>query len=180
MKDNTKLSSINCYIKKISFYFLFCIVVQPINNVMIVSGRQQRGSVIHVCIFPQIPLPSRLPHNIEQSFPVLFSRILLVIHFKYSSIYMLVPGSLTQFHFLKSIIFSPIVYESTLFSIPSLKMFCFFSSVEFVTVLLLLFMFWFWARRQVGSQLPKQRWNPQPLHWKSHHWTIREVPQSVY
>ena len=93
---------------------------------MIVSGRQQRDSVIHVCIFPQTPLPSRLPHNTERSFPVLFTRILLVIHFKYSSVYMLVPGSLTQFHFLKSIIFSPIVYESTLFSIPSLKMFFFF------------------------------------------------------
>ena len=36
---------------------------------MIVSGEQQRDSAIHihVPILPQTPLPSRLPHNIEQS-----------------------------------------------------------------------------------------------------------------
>ena len=36
---------------------------------MIVSSEQQRDSTIHVhvSILPQIPLPSRLPHNIEQS-----------------------------------------------------------------------------------------------------------------
>ena len=36
---------------------------------MIVSGRQQRDSPthIHVSILTQTPLPSRLPHNIEQS-----------------------------------------------------------------------------------------------------------------
>ena len=39
------------------------------SNVVIVSGRQQRDSVIHkyVCILPQTPFPSRLPHNIKQS-----------------------------------------------------------------------------------------------------------------
>ena len=39
------------------------------NNVVIVSGTQQSDSVvhIHVSILPQTPLPSRLPHNIEQS-----------------------------------------------------------------------------------------------------------------
>ena len=44
--------------------------VQPINNV-IVSGGQQSDSAIltHVSFLPQIPLPSRLPHNIEQSSP---------------------------------------------------------------------------------------------------------------
>ena len=38
------------------------------NNV-VVSGRQQRDSAIHihVSILPQTPFPSRLPHNIEQS-----------------------------------------------------------------------------------------------------------------
>ena len=37
------------------------------NNV-IVSGEQQMDSVIHVhaSILPQAPLPSRLPHNVEQ------------------------------------------------------------------------------------------------------------------
>ena len=39
------------------------------NNVVIVSSRQQRDSAIHihVSILPQTPFPSRLPHNIEQS-----------------------------------------------------------------------------------------------------------------
>ena len=40
-----------------------------VNNVVIVSGGQPRDSDIHthVSIFPQTPLPSRLPHNFEQS-----------------------------------------------------------------------------------------------------------------
>ena len=33
---------------------------------MIVPGEQQRASVIPISILPQTPLPSRLPHNIEQ------------------------------------------------------------------------------------------------------------------
>ena len=47
------------------YNFLFCIGVQLINNVVIVSGEQWRDSAIsiHVSIFPQTPLPSRLPHN---------------------------------------------------------------------------------------------------------------------
>ena len=38
---------------------------------LIVSGGQQRDSAIqiHVSIFPQTPLPSRMPHNVEQSSP---------------------------------------------------------------------------------------------------------------
>ena len=42
---------------------------QLMNNVLIVSGEQQRDSAIyiHVPILPQTPLPSRLPHNVEQS-----------------------------------------------------------------------------------------------------------------
>ena len=49
--------------------FLFCIGIYPINNVVIVSGGQRRNSATHkhVSILPQIPLPSRLPCNIEQS-----------------------------------------------------------------------------------------------------------------
>ena len=49
--------------------FLFHVGVYLINNVVIVLGEQQRDSAIHilVSIFPQTPLPSRLPHNIEQS-----------------------------------------------------------------------------------------------------------------
>ena len=45
--------------------FLFYTGVQSINNVLVVSGRQQMDSVFHiyVSILSQIPLP----HNIEQS-----------------------------------------------------------------------------------------------------------------
>ena len=51
------------------FTFLFCTGVQLINNVVIVSGEQQRGSAIHihVSILPQTSLPPRLPRNTEQS-----------------------------------------------------------------------------------------------------------------
>ena len=40
-----------------------------INNVVIVSGGQQRDSAVHIhgCILSQTLLPSRLPHNIEPS-----------------------------------------------------------------------------------------------------------------
>ena len=40
-----------------------------INNDVTVSGGQQRDPAIHIHVFilPQTPLPSRLPHNIEQS-----------------------------------------------------------------------------------------------------------------
>ena len=39
------------------------------NNVVIISGEQGRDSATHIqgSVLPQIPLPSRLPHNIEQS-----------------------------------------------------------------------------------------------------------------
>jgi len=42
---------------------------------------------MHGPILPQTPLPSRLPHNTEAEFPVLYSRSLLAIHFKYISVY---------------------------------------------------------------------------------------------
>ena len=39
------------------------------NNVVVISGEQQRDSAIHIhaSILPQTPLPSRLLDNIEQS-----------------------------------------------------------------------------------------------------------------
>ena len=51
------------------FNFLFCIWVEPVDSVVIVSGKQGRDSVVHIhaSILPRIPLPSRLPHGIEQS-----------------------------------------------------------------------------------------------------------------
>ena len=86
-----KIIQKSCTTKRITYFFnfLFCIGIQPINNVVIVPGGPQRDSAthIHVCILPQTPLPSRLPHNIEQEFHVLYNRSLLVIHFKYSSVY---------------------------------------------------------------------------------------------
>ena len=53
---------------------------------MIISGRQQRDSAIHiqVSVLPETPLPSRLPHNIEQSslcYTVAIHCIFLAIHF---------------------------------------------------------------------------------------------------
>ena len=54
-----------------SFYLTFYSIlgVQLINRVVTVSGGQQRGSAIHIHVsfLPQTPLPSRLPHNTEQS-----------------------------------------------------------------------------------------------------------------
>ena len=69
---------------------------QLTSNVVIVSGKQWRDSAIHIhgSILPQTPLPSKLPHNTEQSY-VLYSSSLLVICFKYSSLYMSIPKSLT-------------------------------------------------------------------------------------
>ena len=53
------------------FFLTFYVVlgVQPVNNVVTVSGEQQRYSAIHihVSILPQTLLSSRLPDNIEQS-----------------------------------------------------------------------------------------------------------------
>ena len=56
---------------------------------MVFSDGQQRDSTIHthVSIFPQIPFLARLPGNIEHSSPVLYSRSLLVIHFRHISVY---------------------------------------------------------------------------------------------
>ena len=49
--------------------YLFYIGVEPINNVVIVLGGQQRDSAIHihVSILPRTPLSPRLPYDIEQS-----------------------------------------------------------------------------------------------------------------
>ena len=51
------------------FFTFYFIRVKPINNVVIVSGGQQRDAAMHVHVstLPQSPLPSRLPHNIKQS-----------------------------------------------------------------------------------------------------------------
>ena len=50
--------------KNLWMYLLF-----QLNNAVIVSGGQRRDSAIptHVSILPQTPLPSRLPHDTEQT-----------------------------------------------------------------------------------------------------------------
>ena len=76
--------------------FLFCDGVwQPVNNIAILSDGQQRDSVTHIythkSILPQIPLPPRLPHNIEQSF--LYCTVGPC--WLHSSVYMSIPNFLT-------------------------------------------------------------------------------------
>ena len=85
---------------------------QLINSVLIVGGEQQRDSAIyiHVSIFPQTPLPSRLPHNIEEVH-VLCSRSLLVIHFKGSSVYM----SRNEFIFNSHLVISTCIWTALCF-----------------------------------------------------------------
>ena len=50
-------------------FLTFYLGVQPINNILMVSGTQLSDSAIHICVsnLPQMLLPSRLPHNVEQS-----------------------------------------------------------------------------------------------------------------
>ena len=78
------------------FFFLFCIGVMLINNIVIASSEQQRDSAIyiHVSILPQTLLPFRLPGWRWAEFQVMYSRTLLVIHFKYNLVYMSIPNSL--------------------------------------------------------------------------------------
>ena len=66
----------------------------PDYNVVIVSGRQQRDSVIHVSILPQNPSHPGC-HIILSGVPCAIWRALLIIHFKHSSVYMSIPNSLT-------------------------------------------------------------------------------------
>ena len=52
-----------------SFFKTFYFVLESSRLTMLVSGEQWGDSAIHayVSILPQTPLPSRLPHNIEQN-----------------------------------------------------------------------------------------------------------------
>ena len=80
----------------LSFYFL--LEFSQLTIVVILSGEQQRDSAIHihVSILPQPQLPfiqAATYHWAELH--MLYSRSLLVIHFKYSSGYKSIPNSLT-------------------------------------------------------------------------------------
>ena len=69
--------------KHVLFFFnLFCIGVQLINNVVTVSGGQQRDSAIHIHVssLPQTRLSSRLPHSIQQS-ALCYTAVLVVYLF---------------------------------------------------------------------------------------------------
>ena len=45
--------------------FLFCIGVQPVNNVVVVSGEQQRDSAIHICELSRSVVSDSLgPHGL--------------------------------------------------------------------------------------------------------------------
>ena len=88
------------------FLTLFCIGVQLINNVVIISGEPQKDLAIYiyvcvcvcVCVYsasPKLPpIQAATQHSAE--FPVLYSRSLLVIHFKYRGMNMFIPNSLTD------------------------------------------------------------------------------------
>ena len=68
---------------------------------MIVSGEQQRDSVIHIHGFPpytfspQTPISSRLPHNIEQSY-VFYTVGFCSLYILNIAEYMLIPSSLAS------------------------------------------------------------------------------------
>ena len=66
-------------------------------NSGIASAERQRDSAsdIQVSSLPQTPLRSRMPHNIYQcSMCYAEGRSLLVMHFKYGSMYLSIPNSL--------------------------------------------------------------------------------------
>ena len=75
--------------------FVFCIGVQLINNVVIVSGGQQRDSAIHIYMYSFSPKLSSHPgcHITVNKVPWLCSRTLFVFHFKYSSVCMSIRNS---------------------------------------------------------------------------------------
>ena len=76
MSESISVLQISSFVSCFDFFLyiflapkIFFIGVQRINNVVIVSGGQQRDSAVHICIhvLPQTPLPSRLPRDTEQS-----------------------------------------------------------------------------------------------------------------
>ena len=79
--------------------------------------------------FSQTPLPSRLPHNTEQSSIcyIPYNRSLLVIHFKYSSVYVSISNSPT----IPSLHPSPPATVSSFSKSVNLFMFCKFICLPF-------------------------------------------------
>ena len=73
------------------FNFLFHVGVQPIKNARTVSGGQQRDSVLHIHVTISPLKLTSYPgcHMTLIRPPVLYSSSLMVIHFKYSSVYLI-------------------------------------------------------------------------------------------
>ena len=65
--------SLQVFLLTSSFFFKLYFMLKLINNVVLVSGVQQRDSVIHihVSIVFQVLLPFRSFHNIGTEFPVI-------------------------------------------------------------------------------------------------------------
>ena len=79
---------------------------------MVVLGGQRSNSTTHTRTHsPQTPLPSRLPHDIGQSSLChAVGPCLLVIHFKYSRVYVL---SLESSHCFLNLLFRVLLIEAT-------------------------------------------------------------------
>ena len=126
---------------------------------MIVSDGQQRDSAIHtrVSILPQTPLPSRLPHNIEQELSVPYSRSLLLMHFKYSSVYLSIPNSLT---------IPPTLPPATVSSLSLCVCLCFVHKISspFLILINIVTIFYYTANRypfgggDIKMQISRRKW----------------------
>ena len=72
---------------------LFYIKATLINNVVLISSIQLTDSVIHIMYFYFFKFFSHLGYcRVLSTVLVLYSRSLLVIYFKYSSLYMSIPN----------------------------------------------------------------------------------------
>ena len=90
-KRQIQLRQLSTFVCFFILNFLFYIGVYLISNVVLYSVIQ-----IHEYILFQISFSFRLLHDIEQSsLCYTVCRSLLVIHFRYSSVYMSIPNSLT-------------------------------------------------------------------------------------
>ena len=99
MKCPTLWLSVWCRHLKHVWNFLFYVGVQLINNAVTVSGGQQRHSAMRAqvaCVHSPPHAPSSQPATwYWAEFHVLYGRSLLVIHFKYNSVYMSIQNCLT-------------------------------------------------------------------------------------
>ena len=85
LPHSTEQSSLCCIVGLVGHPLLKLLLIgaEPVNNVVIVSGGQQRDSSIHICMHspPNSPLIQAATLHWAE-FPVLPNRSLLVIHLK--------------------------------------------------------------------------------------------------